>query len=953
MGSTHSSPATGQLLAVVCWGMMFQVPMSARFANADDAPTFYRGINLNGPALVIDDHAWEADARGVSTEGLSAFDNQAVPLIPATDDVRARMIRSSRYSRDGKARVRVTDVPAGTYSVYLYVWEDNDPQTFDIRLEGNLVVRNYNSGNGGHWNRLGPWVIHVAEGMIELAAVGGHANLSGLEIWRGRLTDKDNPLKGVTPVASETSLEADIAVLFARNCLECHNASDHQGGLDLTRRGSALIGGDSGVVLTPGDLHSLLLKRTETGEMPPKGRKPLAAEHQQLLHEWVQAGAKWVTDPIDPFLYTSDRRAGYNWWSLQPLRVVEPSASTPTRSSSERVEDRPRNLIDTFILHRLEKAGLEPSPEADRRTLIRRLSFDLIGLPPTPDEVEHFVHDRNPRAYEDLVDRLLDSPHYGERWARHWLDIVRFGESQGFERNKLRPSVWKYRDFVVEALNSDLPYDDFIRWQLAGDVLQPDDPLAVIASGFLAIGPYDLTAYNNGTPDMRASAREEELEGLVGSIGQTFLGLTIHCSRCHDHKFDPITQREFYQISAALGGTYQGDERESVPESSKPAVEKRIAALQSELAELASRQEPSDSKTKRELAAKQSRLEAVVRLLRGGPVHTTVPKQPGPWRVLARGDFKQPGEVVAPRGIASMTGISPDWNLGESAPEADRRKALAEWIAHPNNPLTPRVIVNRLWGYHFGEGLVRTPSDFGFQGGLPSHPELLDWLASQLVHPAEGPAWSLKRIQRLIVTSAAYRQSSRTLPKAAEIDADNRLIWKRPAQRLEAETFRDAVLAVSGDLDLRLGGPGFRDFKISSAGNNETYTVFDAIGPEFHRRSLYRTWVRAGTSPLLDTLDCPDPSVPTPRRSVTSTPLQALSLLNDTFIEHYAGRFAERLQREAGEDTTAQVRRAFTLAFARQATQDELAFGQRFANEHGLIQLCIVMFNASEFLFID
>ena len=321
--------------------------------------------------------------------------------------------------------------------------------------------------------------------------------------------------------------------------------------------------------------------------------------------------------------------------------------------------------------------------------------------------------------------------------------------------------------------------------------------------------------------------------------------------------------------------------------------------------------------------------------------------------MLARGDFKQPGEVVAPRGIAAVTGATADWKLADNAPEAKRRKALAEWIADPTNPLTPRVIVNRLWGYHFSDGLVRTPSDLGFQGGLPSHPELLDWLAGQLVRPADGPAWSLKRIQRLIVTSAAYRQSSRTVPKAVQADADNRLVWRRSSQRLEAETFRDAVLAVSGELDLKLGGPGFRDFKISSAGNNETYTVFDAIGTEFNRRSLYRTWVRAGTSPLLDTLDCPDPSVPTPRRSVTSTPLQALSLLNDAFIEHYAARFGERLRHDAGDDVTAQIRRAYALAFARQPTPEELALGQRFIADHGLAQFCVVLFNTNEFLFVE
>jgi hypothetical protein len=618
------------------------------------------------------------------------------------------------------------------------------------------------------------------------------------------------------------------------------------------------------------------------------------------------------------------------------------------------VDDAPSavNAIDHFILERLKKGGLTPSPPADRRTLIRRLSFDLLGLPPTPHEVEAFVRDPAPDAYERLVDRLLDSPHYGVRWARHWLDIVRYGESQGFERNKFRPSAWKYRDFVVEAFNSDMPYNQFVRWQIAGDVLEPGEPLAVIASGFLALGPYDLTAYNNGTPPMRAFAREEELEGLVATVGQAFLGLTVHCARCHNHKFDPISQKEYYQFSAALGGTYQGAEREVLTAKGRPLAQKRVAALRSEIDSVAVQEKSADEWTRPSLAAKRFRLESVVRLLEGGLVHTTTPKQPGPWHILARGDYRQPREVVAPGGIAALQGASADWQLSQDAPESERRKALARWIAHSNNPLTPRVVVNRLWAHHFGAGLVSTPSDFGFQGGLPSHPELLDWLAGQLVHPDSGAPWSLKRIQRLIVTSATYRQSSRSVPEAARVDADNRLLWRQLPRRLEAEAFRDAVLAVSGEIDLRMGGPGYRDYKVSSAGDNETYTVFDAVGGDFNRRSLYRTWLRTGTSPLLDMLDCPDPSVATPRRTVTSTPLQALALLNNRFMEHHAERFAQRLQREAPAGTSAQVRRAYDLCFGRQPTDAELALGQRFAAEHGLTQFCLVLLNTSEFSYV-
>jgi hypothetical protein len=638
-------------------------------------------------------------------------------------------------------------------------------------------------------------------------------------------------------------------------------------------------------------------------------------------------------------------RAGRDWWSLQPLRAV---AAPPVDDS-----EQPINAIDQFILHRLKKEGLAPSPMADRRTLIRRLSFDLIGLPPTPREVEAFVSDSAAGAYERLVDRLLDSPHYGERWARHWLDIVRYGESQGFERNKFRPNAWKYRDFVVEAFNSDMPYDQFVRWQIAGDVLEPDDPLAVIASGFLVMGPWDMTAYKNGTPPMRAFAREEELEGLVATVGQTFLGLTVHCARCHNHKFDPILIKEFYQFSAALGGTYQDEEREVLTEKGRPIAQKRIADLRHEIESLTIQEKSADDEAKPALGAKRFRLESVIRLLEGGPVHTTRPKQPGPWHIFSRGDYRQPRDVVGPGGIAAVAGVSADWRLAQDAPEAERRKALAGWIADPNNPLTPRVIVNRLWAHHFGAGLVATPSDFGFQGGLPSHPELLDWLAGQLVRPDEGKAWSLKRIQRLIVTSAAYRQSSRSVAKAAAVDADNRLLWRQAPRRLEAEAFRDAVLAVSGEIDLRMGGPGYKDYKVSSAGNNETYTVLDAVGGEFNRRSLYRTCLRTGTSPLLDLLDCPDPSVATPRRTVTSTPLQALALLNNKFMEHHAERFAERLKGEAPAGIAAQVRRAYGLSFARQPTAPELAFGERFAAQHGLTQFCLVLMNTSEFSYID
>ncbi|MFN3649424.1 MAG: DUF1549 domain-containing protein [Armatimonadota bacterium] len=796
------------------------------------------------------------------------------------------------------------------------------------------------------------------------------------------------------PSAAARKFDSQVAPILARECLSCHDAASKQGGLDLSTLASAKAGGKRGPAVVPGKPEaSWVWKRVSAGEMPPG--KPLSAEKKKLLRDWLTAGAAWGTDPIDPFRYSSERRAGYDWWSLQPVRRPE---LPPVKRPAWVV-----NPIDRFVLARLEKAGLKPSPPADRVALIRRLYLDVLGLPPTPEEVDAFVADRAPAAYERLVDRVLASPHYGERWARHWLDVIRFGESQGFERNKLRPNAWKYRDWVVEALNSDLPYDEFVRLQLAGDLLRPDDPLAVIASGFLVMGPYDLTAYTTGTAMMRAAAREEELEGLVGTVSQTFLGLTANCARCHDHKFDPIPARDYYRLAAALGGTYHGDERESLSPGGRAEAERQRQELEKQVAGVKQRLEalPADAAPeRRQLAAELGRLESRARLLAGGPAHVTVPKDPGVVHILARGDFREKREPVAPGGIASLAGLSPEWGLKQDAPEAARRKALAAWVTHPDNPLTARVMVNRVWGYHFGQGLVVTPSDFGFNGGLPSHPELLDYLASVFAAPAAadveaterqrdratggvrtaatreassatgaklspslrpsvspsqpgGLAWRLKPLHRLILTSNTYRQASRPVASALKKDAENRLLWRQNPRRLEAEAVRDAVLAISGELNPAIGGPGFRDWTSKSQGENELYTVVDKEGPEFNRRTLYRTLVRAGTNPFLDTLDCPDPSVATPRRTVTTTPLQALSLLNNVFMERSAGKWAERLEREAPGDRKAQVARAYRQAFGRAPSPEEQREGEAFAAAHGMPQLCLVLLNTNEFMYVD
>lgn len=990
------------------------------------------------------------------------------------------------------------------------------------------------------------------------------------------------PAGGLDPTSPEFFAQA-VAPLLATHCLGCHNPSAKKSGLDLTRAESLATGGDSGPAVVPGDPESSLLwQRVAADEMPPDEAAGLNQADKDVLRRWITAGATWGPGPIDPLQFTTTRRAGYDWWSLKPI-----AAPPIPEVSDSQWQGSP---LDAFVFARLESAGLRPSPPADRRTLICRLSFDLLGLPPSPEEVEAFVADERPEAFAQLVDRLLDSPHYGERWARHWLDVARFGESQGFERDKLRPNSWPYRDWVIAALNDDLPYDEFVRRQIAGDVLYPADPSAVIATGFLVAGPWDEVGQTQQSAAMKAVVRQDELEDLVGTTCQTFLGLTVHCARCHDHKFDPVFQVDYYRIAAALGGVRHGERASGQADlvgaeiqARRTAIEQRFTGLRDELAALESpfrelalarqaesapqpvtpepmarwdfdddfadrigslqgaphgsarlgdgrlhldgvdayvstvpldrplraktleawveldrleqggggvmsvqmldgqtfdaivygereprrwiagsngfgrtqdvdgpdeteadkqlvhmavvyssdgtitvyrngRQygqsyqatgpqpfeagasqvvfglrhapvggnrmlagsidraqlydralsaaevaasagtvEPSVSddellsllpthlRTRREeLVLAISRLEALSTLLASGPVYAVSPSTPEICHLLERGDPSQPADVVAPGGVAAVAPAKADFGLPADAADAERRTRLAEWITAPENPLTARVIANRLWHYHFGVGIVETPNDFGFNGGRPSHRELLDWLAAELVRGN----WSLKQLHRTIVLSATYRQSSAFSEQAAKIDAGNRLLWRKSPLRLEAEVLRDAVLKVAGQLNPTMGGPGYHDFRTFTF-NSQFYEVFDPEGYRFARRSIYRTWVRSGTNPLLDVLDCPDPSATTPARAVTTTPLQALALLNNSFMLRMADRFADRVCQEAGEAVDDQVTRAYELAYARPPRPDELAAARAFAGAHGLAAFCRVIFNSNEFLYVD
>jgi hypothetical protein len=583
-------------------------------------------------------------------------------------------------------------------------------------------------------------------------------------------------------------------------------------------------------------------------------------------------------------------RAAETWWSLRPL----------TRPPVPSVRDgaRARTPLDAFVLAALEPRGLRPAPEADRHTLLRRVYFDLVGLPPEPDEAEAFVADARPDAYERVVDRLLASPAYGERWGRHWLDVAHYGDTHGYDKDKRRDHAWPYRDWVIRALNADLPYRDFIRLQLAGDVLHPGDPDGVVATGFVVAGPWDFVGHvelREGTVD-KEKARLIDRDDMVSNALGTFLSVTVGCARCHDHKFDPIPARDYYRLQAVFAG-----------------VERGPRALRA-----------------------------------GGKVYSVVPIAPRPIHVLRRGDVEQRKEPVTPGGLARVETLSPDFKLA-TAGEGARRLALADWIADGRNMLTWRSIANRVWHYHFGKGIVDTPNDLGRMGSLPSHPELLDWLAADLREHC-----SLKRLHRRIVTSATYRQASRHDEAAARVDADNRYLWRMNRRRLDAESIRDAVLSVSGKLDRAMGGPGYELFRFKDD-HSPIYDYSDLQrmqDPATYRRTVYRFTVRSVPNPLLDCLDCADPNQATPVRNTTLTAMQALALLNNPFVVRQARHFAERLERHAS-DAEAQVEYAYRLAFGRPATRAECDAVAAHARRHGLPAACRVLLNANEFVFVD
>jgi hypothetical protein len=578
----------------------------------------------------------------------------------------------------------------------------------------------------------------------------------------------------------------------------------------------------------------------------------------------------------------------------------------PKRPALPAVAERSwvKNPIDAFILSRLEAERIHHAPPADRATLLRRLCFDLTGLPPEPEWIEAFLSDRSPVAYERLVDRLLASPHFGERAGQHWLDLARFAETDGFEFDQVRPNAWRYRDWVIRALNDDMPYDTVVRLQLAGDEARPNDPSALIATGFNRAYP-DMVDLND-----QRQRRQNALDDITETTGLVFLGLTLGCARCHDHKFDPIRQSEFFSLEAFFAAARFRDDFK-LPASAGGGLAHGIDEA--------------------------------------GPSAPTT-------YLLKRGDFSARGPEVGPGFPAVLCGNSKTRSAARpiaTAHSTGRRTALADWLLAPENPLTARVMVNRIWAQHFGRGLVATPSDFGAMGDAPSHPELLDWLASEFV----ACGWSMKAIHRLIVTSATFQQASRGAGAEPAADPENALLWRQNRRRLDGETIRDALLAVSGSLSPKMHGPSvFPELppelsRLSSKGAVWPVSPHQA---DRNRRSIYVFVRRNLRYPFFEVFDRPDTNVSCPQRARTTTAPQALSLMNSPLARQAAKRFAARVRQGAGTDPQSQIDRAVRLALGHPPDRVESNLLKEFlATYNSLEALGAALLNSNAFLFLD
>jgi Protein of unknown function (DUF1549)/Protein of unknown function (DUF1553)/Planctomycete cytochrome C len=882
--------------------------------GAADA-VFYRAVNLNGPAVTIDGHAWDgSDAKEFAATG-NVFENQSVPLRPATDKARAQMIRSSRWG--DKVDLTLTNVPAGTYQIFLYVWEDNHSEKFSLLVNDKTVIGEFHSGTAGMWRKLGPWKCESVDGRIKVSARGpghGAANLSGLEVWSG-----DGPIPTAAGAAFNDNpepeqlafFESKIRPVLVEHCYECHSAQSKKvkGGFLLDSRAGIRKGGDTGPAIAAGDPEASLLveairHKSEDLAMPPK--KKLPPEHISALEAWVKMGAP---DPRDDDTLAAvqaksaiDWTKARQWWAFQPLGHPPPPDVKDTAW--------PANDIDRFIRARLESAGLQPAPDAAPRTVIRRLTYDLTGLPPSPEDVEAFIRESAsdyPSAIAHAIDRLLASPAYGERWGRYWLDVVRYADTAGDNSDFPIPQMHRYRDWVIAAFTRDLPYDQFVREQLAGDLLPDRSNDQLIATGYIA----NSRRFGSRVDDY---PQHLTIEDTIDNFGRAFLGLTINCARCHDHKFDPITQQDYYALYGIFHSTrypWPGIELEQKQRDFVPLVpkEKLETALKNQKAlddeqrrlekelkrledDLKNKQGDAKKKLEEDIAkakaaakehANKPRLDLAYAVVDAGKIENCA--------VQTKGDPAKPGDVV-PRRFLTVFG-------GAAVPADDAtsgRLRLADWLFKESPALTARVIVNRIWQYHFGKGLVPTPNDFGKQGKPPTHPELIDWLAARFV----SDGWSIKRLHRLILTSRTWRLSGTPPGEAEAKDATNELLSHFPRRRLDADALRDTLLVLGGSLDRTPGAahpfPPQSEWKFTQ--HNPFRAIYDT-----DKRSVYLMTQRIQRHPYLAIFDGADPSASTPRRLTSTTPLQALFLLNDPLVHDQAGKFANRLLSERADDT--------------------------------------------------
>jgi len=801
------------------------------------------------------------------------------------------------------------------------------------------------------------------------------------------------------------SLEEEAARVLKDNCTACHGAASKLSKLDLRTRESVLTGGEKGPAVTPGNHAASRLYRFAAGldqpSMPP-GKK-LAAADLDVLKRWIDAGAnlpvQGVQDDKAAALAKLEERpitaAERDWWAFRkPVRAAVPSGNRPGG-----------NAVDAFLAAAHRANGLTPSREADRRTLIRRASLNLLGLPPTPKEVEAFVQDRSPKAWENLVERLLASRHYGERWGRHWLDLVRYADSGGYEYDRDRSHAFRYRDWVVKAHNEDMPFDKFVRLQLAGDEYDAS-PDSLVATTYLRLG-----AENNVKSEQ---TRLDELDDVVATTVQGLLGMTVQCARCHNHKFDPIPQKDYYRIQAVFF-PFKGKDVPIVPaeeqarwKAAVEAVEERVKPVRKQIMAI---EKPYRDRI---MDAKKDRLAPYVKLALATPpekrtegqrlnalqvektlnvlpdeldaalsagdtarrkelldqikgieqdrpaelAHAMTVEEPGsvapPSHFLIRGATGQHGSLMKP-GILSVTRTE-DWRYPEppaGATSSHRRRGFAEWVVSADNPLTSRVAVNRIWSQHFGEGLVRTPSNFGKMGERPTHPELLDWLAVEFVQSG----WSVKHIQRLILNSQAYRMASDDIEANLAKDPGNRFLWRMPRKRLEAEIIRDGILAVAGSLDRTVGGPAvhpYIDPDLFQSSSKRTWPGKPDTDPSTWRRSLYVFNKRTIGYPMFEVFDKPDGMAHCARRNRSIIAPQALILMNNASVLLHAGRFAERLRKEAGPGLNDQIRLGYELALGRPPGASELARAASFADAgpNGLVDFCQALVNSNEFVFV-